>query len=132
MRRLGVNYLENIRNEKNATNILIVGRTYQKYRKLFLAKPGAEETFPFGPQVAVYKVKGKMFATLAQDDGVWSANLKCDPIWAQSLRKKYPSIQPGYHMNKRHWNRVVLDGSLPPSLIRKMVEVSYVLVSPAK
>jgi len=107
-------------------------KPYQKHRKFFLRKPEAIETFPFGPQVAVYKVKGKMFATLAQDDGVWSANLKCDPIWALSLRKKYPSIQPGYHMNKRHWNTVILDGSLPPSLIRKMVELSYVLVSPAK
>jgi predicted DNA-binding protein (MmcQ/YjbR family) len=111
---------------------LLTGRTYQKYRKLFLAKPGTEETFPFGPEVAVYKVKGKMFATLGQEDDVWSANLKCDPIWALSLRKKYPSIQPGYHMNKRHWNTVVLDGSLPPSLFHKMVELSYVLVSPAK
>jgi len=111
---------------------LINGRTYQKYKKLFLAKSGTKETFPFGPEVAVYKVKGKMFATLAQDEGVWSANLKCDPMWALSLRKKYPSIQPGYHMNKRHWNTVLLDGSLPPSLVRKMVELSYVLVAPAR
>jgi predicted DNA-binding protein (MmcQ/YjbR family) len=113
-----------------STSPLLKGRTYQKYRKLFLKKPKAEETFPFGPEVAVYKANGKMFATLGQGDGVWSANLKCDPIWAQSLRKKYPSIQPGYHMNKRHWNTVVLDGSLPLNLIRKMVELSYVLVSP--
>ncbi len=118
---------------KEATNSSsLTGKKHQKYRKLFLDKPGAVETFPFGPQVAVYKVNGKMFATLAQDDGVCSANLKCDPIWALSLRKKYPSIQPGYHMNKRHWNTVILDGSLPSSLIRKMVELSYVLVAPAK
>jgi predicted DNA-binding protein (MmcQ/YjbR family) len=108
------------------------GRTYLKYRKLFLAKPGALEAFPFGPQVAVYKAKGKMFATLAPEKGVWYSNLKCDPLWAQALRKQYPAIQPGYHMNKKHWNTLTLDGSLPDSLVRKMVELSYVLVSPPK
>jgi predicted DNA-binding protein (MmcQ/YjbR family) len=116
---------------KVKTNSLFTGRTYQKYRKLFLAKPDTVETFPFGPQVAVYKTRGKMFASLSPEEDVWYANLKCDPIWAQSLRKKYPAIQPGYHMNKRHWNTVTLDGSLPDSLIRKMVGLSYVLVSPA-
>ncbi len=108
------------------------GRICHKYRKLFLTKPGSLETFPFGPQVAVYKTKGKMFATLSLEESVWYANLKCDPLWAQTLRKQYPAIQPGYHMNKRHWNTITLDGSLPDSLIRKMVELSYVLVSPAK
>ena len=108
------------------------GRIYQKYRKLFLSKPGALETFPFGPQVAVYKTRGKMFATLSPDEGVWYANLKCDPLWAQALRRQYPTIQPGYHMNKRHWNTVTLDGTLPDNLVRKMVELSYVLVSPAQ
>jgi predicted DNA-binding protein (MmcQ/YjbR family) len=111
---------------------LFTGRAYQKYRKLFLAKPGALEAFPFGPQVAVYKARGKMFATLSPEEGVWYANLKCDPLWAQALRKQYPAVQPGYHMNKRHWNTVTLDGSLPESLVRKMVELSYVLVSPAQ
>jgi predicted DNA-binding protein (MmcQ/YjbR family) len=110
----------------------LTGRTYQKYRKLFLAKPGTLETFPFGPQVSVYKTKGKMFATLSPEENIWYANLKCDPLWAQALRKQYPAIQPGYHMNKKHWNTVTLDGSLPDSLVRKMVELSYVLVSPAK
>src|ERR1039458_2260376 len=108
------------------------GRTYQKYRKLVLSKPGAKETFPFGPQVAVYKTRGKMFATLGPTEGVWHANLKCDPLWALALRKQFPSVQPGYHMNKKHWNTVVLDGSLPDGLVRKMVELSYVLVSPVK
>ncbi|HTC19644.1 MAG TPA: MmcQ/YjbR family DNA-binding protein [bacterium] len=108
------------------------GRTYQKYRKLFLAKPGALETFPFGPGVAVYKAKGKLFATLSPEKGVWYCNLKCDPLWALALRKQYPSVQPGYHMNKKHWNTLTLDGSLPDSLVRKMAELSYVLVSPPK
>ena len=108
------------------------GRSYQKHKKLFLAKKGTAETFPFCPEVAVYKVKGKMFATLAVEEGVWYSNLKCDPLWAQALRKQYPSVQPGYHMNKKHWNTVALDGSLPESLIRKMAELSYVLASPVR
>ncbi len=73
-----------------------------------------------------------MFATLSSEMGVWYANLKCDPLWAQALRKRYSSVQPGYHMNKKHWNTVALDGSLPHSLVRKMVDLSYVLVSPAQ
>ncbi len=119
--------------KKTTTTVsLFKGRTYQKYRKLFLSNPGALEVFPFGPQVAVFKTKGKMFATLSSNEGIWYVNLKCDPLWAQALRKQYPPVQPGYHMNKRHWNTVTLDGSLPDSLVRKMVELSYVLVSPAK
>jgi predicted DNA-binding protein (MmcQ/YjbR family) len=108
------------------------GRTYQKYRKLFLSKPGAREVFPFGPRVAVYKTKaGKMFATLSLDGGsTYSGNLKCDPHWALTLRQQYPeSIEPGYHMNKKHWNTVLLNGSLPPGLIRKMADLSFALVS---
>jgi predicted DNA-binding protein (MmcQ/YjbR family) len=108
------------------------GRTYRKYKKLFLAKKGTVETFPFGPEVAVYKAGGKMFATLAAEEGLWFSNLKCDPVWALALRRQYPAVQPGYHMNKKHWNTVALDGSLPESLIRKMVELSYVLASPAR
>lgn len=113
------------------TSSLLTGKTWRKYRKLFLAKPASKETFPFGPQVAVYKVKGKMFATLAPYKEIWYANLKCDPHWAEGLRKQYPAIQPGYHMNKKHWNTVTLDGSLPPALIRKMLELSYLLTTPA-
>jgi predicted DNA-binding protein (MmcQ/YjbR family) len=109
----------------------LTGKAFNKYRKLFLSKPGARETFPFGPQVAVYKTKaGKMFATLAPDDESWAGNLKCDPHWALTLRKQYPGlIDPGYHMNKKHWNTVLLNGSLPPGLIHKMVDLSFALVS---
>jgi predicted DNA-binding protein (MmcQ/YjbR family) len=108
-------------------------RGAQKYRKLFLSKPGVMETFPFGPRVAVYKTKkGKMFATLAPDGESWSGNLKCDPHWALTLRKQYPGlIEPGYHMNKRHWNTVSLDGSLPDRLVREMLDLSYALASSA-
>lgn len=110
---------------------LFRGAAYRKYRRWFLSRPGSVETFPFGPQVAVYKTRGKMFATLAPHGDVWEINLKCDPLWAQALRGKHPAVRPGYHMNKRHWNTVVLDGSLAPGLIRKMIQLSYVLVTPA-
>lgn len=108
------------------------GKAYGKYRKLFLSKPGAVETFPFGPQVAVYKAGGKMFGTLAPAGKAWWINLKCDPGWSLALRKQYPAIRPGYHMNKRHWNTVVMDGSVPDRLLRKMLDLSYVLVTPAR
>ena len=113
-------------------NTGFTGRTWQKYRKFFLTKKGAVEAFPFGPEVAVYKAGGKMFATLSVEEGLLYSNLKCDPVWALALRRQYPAVQPGYHMNKKHWNTVTLDGSLPESLIRKMAELSYILASPAK
>ena len=97
------------------------GRSYQKYKKLFLSHKSAIETFPFGPEVAVYKTLNKMFATLVVEGNIWYSNLKCDPMWAETLRKKHKSVQPGYHMNKKHWNTITLDGSLPDSLIRQMV-----------
>lgn len=104
---------------------------YRKLRKKILSLPGAVETFPFGSQVAVFKVEKKMFATLSLEDGLCYSNLKCDPNWALALRKEYKSIQPGYHMNKRHWNTITLDGSIPGPLVHKMVKLSYVLTAPA-
>jgi predicted DNA-binding protein (MmcQ/YjbR family) len=117
---------------RQTVNPPFIGRTYQKYKKLFLSHKEVVETFPFGPEVAVYKTNQKIFAILTVEDGIWYSNLKCDPIWAEVLRKKHPAVQPGYHMNKKHWNTVTLDGSLPNNLILKMVELSYVLVSPRK
>lgn len=94
----------------------------------FLAKPGAEETTPFGPDVLVYKVAGKMFALASPDDFPSSINLKCDPDRAELLRAEHPAIMPGYHMSKRHWNTVVLDGSVPSALVRELIDHSYDLV----
>ena len=94
----------------------------------FLSKPGAEETTPFGPDVLVYKVAGKMFALAVPDDFPSRINLKCDPDRAELLRDDHSAILPGYHMNKRHWNTVVLDGSLPSALIRELIDHSYDLV----
>lgn len=94
----------------------------------FLSKPGAEETTPFGPDVLVYKVGGKMFALTVPDEFPARINLKCDPERACALRDEYESIIPGYHMNKRHWNTLVLDGSLPTKLVRDLIDHSYELV----
>ncbi len=94
----------------------------------FLAKPGCEETTPFGPDVLVYKVGGKMFALAVPDDFPSRINLKCDPERAVELREEHAAIIPGYHMNKRHWNTVVLDGSSPSSLVRELIDHSYELV----
>lgn len=95
---------------------------------LFLSLPGAEETVPFGPDVLVYKVGGKMFALTSPGDFPASVNLKCDPECALDLRDRYAAITPGYHMNKRHWNTVALDGSVPSTLLEEMIHHSYNLV----
>ena len=93
-----------------------------------LAKPAAEETTPFGPDVLVYKVAGKMFALTDPSDFPPKMNLKCDPERALALREEHAGITPGYHMNKRHWNTVTIDESLPSGLIRELIDHSYDLV----
>ena len=97
-------------------------------RAYLLGKPEAREDFPFGPDVAVMKVGRKMFATLAGDDGHSRMNLKCDPHEAIILRDIFSAVLPGYHMNKRHWNTVVLDGSIPRGELERMIDNSYSLV----
>jgi predicted DNA-binding protein (MmcQ/YjbR family) len=97
-------------------------------RRYLRKRPEAMEDFPFGPDVYVYKVAGKMFATLADGDTCAQMNLKCDPNEAQFLRDMFAAVQPGYHMNKTHWNTVLLDGSIPRGEIERMIERSYALV----
>ncbi|MBK1790068.1 MmcQ/YjbR family DNA-binding protein [Persicirhabdus sediminis] len=87
-----------------------------------------EETTPFGVDVLVYKVCGKMFALSAVDDVPSRVNLKCEPGRAVELRDQYEAILPGYHMNKKHWNTVLLDGSVPADLLRELIDHSYQLV----
>ncbi|MFF0432214.1 MmcQ/YjbR family DNA-binding protein [Streptomyces sp. NPDC004327] len=87
----------------------------------------ATEEFPFGPDVSVFKVAGKMFALSWLDADPLTVNLKCDPDDAVRLREEYPAIAPGYHMNKRHWNTVSV-GELPDRMVRELVEDSYDLV----
>ena len=89
---------------------------------------GAVEDYPFGDGVAVYKVGGRMFALVSLDGDPGSVNLKCDPDLVLELRARYPAVRPGYHQDKRHWNTVELDGSIPESELREMIEQSYELV----
>lgn len=93
-----------------------------------MALPETEETTPFGPDALVYKVAGKMFAVTKPDDVPSRINLKCDPDRAIELRDQYDAIIPGWHMNKRHWNTLILDGSVPDSLLNELVQHSYELV----
>ncbi|MEO0437080.1 MAG: MmcQ/YjbR family DNA-binding protein [Pseudomonadota bacterium] len=101
---------------------------YQGARTYLLAKPHAIEDFPFGPEVAVMKVDSKMFATLAYDHDEGRMNLKCDPDEALMLRDIFSAVKPGYHMNKRHWNTIELNGSIPDSELERMIDNSYALV----
>ena len=92
------------------------------------SKPASLSGYPFGDQWQVYKVKGKMFAVVAEREQPLTINLKCDPVEAQMLRDIFEAVKPGYHMNKRHWNTVMLDGSLPDGEIERMIDNSYALV----
>jgi predicted DNA-binding protein (MmcQ/YjbR family) len=93
-----------------------------------LRQPGAIEDFPFGPLHSVFKVAGKMFALSALDRVPLEVSVKCEPELAVGLRAGYPAIRPGYHLNKRHWNTITLDGSLADELVRDLIEDSYDLV----
>lgn len=97
-------------------------------RKLCLGFPGAREEFPFGEENSVFKVAGKIFALTRLRSRPLRISLKCDPELAVQLRAEHPAIVPGYHLNKRHWNTVELDGSLTDQFIRELVEDSYDLV----
>ena len=83
------------------------------------------EEFPFGEDVLVYKVEGKVFLLTRVEEHPLSLNLKCDPDHAIELREQYDAVTPGYHMNKKHWNTVVLDGSVPVGEVLKMIDHSY-------
>jgi predicted DNA-binding protein (MmcQ/YjbR family) len=93
-----------------------------------LRQPGAIEDFPFGPEHSVFKVAGKIFALSALGRTPLEVSAKCEPELAVQLRRTYPAIRPGYHLNKRHWNTITLDGTLGDQLVRDLVEDSYDLV----
>jgi predicted DNA-binding protein (MmcQ/YjbR family) len=97
-------------------------------RDLCLSFTGAEETFPFGPKTSVFKVAGKMFALTQLGAESLRVSLKCEPQLAEVLRAAHAAVIPGYHLDKRHWNTVIIDGSLPNETIRDMTEDSYDLV----
>jgi len=99
----------------------------ESLREYCISKKGADESFPFGEDTLVFKVKGKIFA-LVNLDGELSINLKCDPVFAIELRERYASVTPGYHMNKKHWNTVLLDGSVPDKEVQSWIDHSYDMV----
>ena len=101
---------------------------FQQCRDYCLMQLQSSEDFPFGPDVYVYKVVGKVFAILGERQGVASVNLKCDPAEALMLRDIFPAVTPGYHMNKQHWNTLLLDGSVPENEIKRQIDNSYLLV----
>ena len=98
-------------------------------REYCLSKPGAEETTPFGPDTLVYKVSGKMFLLTGLDSEELSFNVKCEPDKALELREEFPCVIPGYHMNKKHWNTILVDGSVSSKQLKEWIDDSYDLVS---
>ena len=101
----------------------------EEFREYCLCKHGATEGTPFGPDVLVFKVGGKMFALTSLERFPAAANLKCDPDLALDLRDQYEQVTPGYHMNKKHWNTVEIDRGIPNAELRKMIDHSYDLVA---
>jgi predicted DNA-binding protein (MmcQ/YjbR family) len=102
--------------------------TPAELRRACLAKPGAVEDFPFGEEVSVFKVAGKMYALTNLDAAPLEVSVKCDPDVAEALRSANAAIRPGYHLNKRHWNTIALDGSIADTEIEDMIQDSYDLV----
>lgn len=102
--------------------------TRDEVKKYILSKPGAYEDYPFGDDVPVFKVCNKMFGLFNSGNDELRVNLKSDPSEALYLRDNFEAIIPGYHMNKKHWNTVIIDGSLPDSMITELIDKSYMLV----
>jgi predicted DNA-binding protein (MmcQ/YjbR family) len=100
----------------------------EQFREYCLKKHGVTEGTPFGEDVLVFKIGGKMFALAALDEVPSTVNLKCDPDLALELRDRYEQVRPGYHMNKRHWNTVEIDSGIPEAEMRRMIDHSYELI----
>ena len=101
-------------------------------RDYCLEKADVEETLPFGPDTLVYKVNGKIFLLMGMDSDPLSFNVKCNPDRALELRELYDCVQPGYHMNKKHWNTILVNGSVPFKLLKEWIDHSYELVAKKK
>src|SRR5437762_3289076 len=99
----------------------------EQFREYCLSKVAATESMPFGEDVLVFKAAGKIFALAALDEIPVTVNLKCDPDLALALRGQYDQVQPGYHMNKKHWNTVEIDSGIPDAELHKMIDHSYEL-----
>jgi predicted DNA-binding protein (MmcQ/YjbR family) len=109
------------------TSDFSINMNIEELREYCLSKKGAEESFPFGEDTLVFKVGGKMFA-LTNLDGDLTINLKCEPDKAEELRAEYPSVLPGYHMSKKHWNTILIDGTIKDSFIKEWIDDSYNLI----
>ena len=101
---------------------------FNQLRNHLLSKKGTTEELPFGPDALVFKVMGKIFAIVAYQDNPLRISLKCEPEHAEALRAMYRAVTPGYHLNKNHWNTVILDNSIPVEEIHQMIDDSYLLV----
>jgi predicted DNA-binding protein (MmcQ/YjbR family) len=102
--------------------------TLEELRHHCLSKPGAEETFPFDLETLVFKVGGKIFLLCSTERNPLAFNIKAKPEQALAMRESYPSVTPGYHMNKTHWNTVELDGSIADSILKSWIDNSYALI----
>ena len=103
--------------------------TRAELRRLCLGRPAAVEEFPFGPETSVFKVGGKMFALSALRARPLRVSVKCEPELGEQLRGTYAEIEPGYHLNKRHWLTVTSGGEVSDELVRELVAGSYELVA---
>ena len=106
-----------------------MAKRYKTLETYLLTKKDSRKEFPFGPNAAVFKVHGKMFALVAWMEKPVKITLKCDPDDADVLRSLFDGVEPGYHMNKTHWNTVTLDGTVPDSIVLDMIDASYSLVA---
>jgi predicted DNA-binding protein (MmcQ/YjbR family) len=103
--------------------------SHKKVEEYILSMPNAKLDYPFGEDVAVYKIRGKMFALIPEKADPVRMSLKCDPSLSETLREKYESVMPGYHLNKKHWNTIVLSGQLSWQQIQDLIKHSYDLVT---
>ncbi|HEV8082546.1 MAG TPA: MmcQ/YjbR family DNA-binding protein [Chitinophagaceae bacterium] len=104
----------------------------EELREYALSLNSATESFPFGNETLVFKVNNKIFLLASLSSEILQFNVKCEPNYAEELREKYSSIIPGYHMNKKHWNTIVVDGSLSVSQLKEFIKDSYSLVAKKK
>ncbi len=100
----------------------------EQLRDYCLSKAGAEETLPFGPDTLVYKAGGKVFLLVGLEAEELRFNVKCDPDKAIELREQFSCVLPGYHMNKKHWNTIVVDGSVSSKQLKEWIDHSYTLI----
>ncbi|MCZ2722453.1 MmcQ/YjbR family DNA-binding protein [Marinomonas sp. 15G1-11] len=105
-----------------------LGKASEEWVDYFLSKLGAVYEFPFGIEVMVFKVRNKMFGFLMRYQGQLAMNIKCEPNHALELREVFSCVMPGYHMNKKHWNTILIDGSLPEGELQRQIDHSYDLV----